>query len=233
MQEAGLRDGFDTSPLNPIAPVVWLLVLPIAAMEIVLSLAGAGLAGGAGGIGWRSDAIQRFALSPRMLDVMIETGRWEPDFLMRFLAYPVVHGSFMHALFATVFLLALGKMVSEVFSPLSVLAVFFVSGVIGAVVYSLVPGVEAALLGAYPPVYGLIGAFTFILWARLGAVQAHRYRAFTLIGFLLGVQLVFGLIFGGGPEWIADVTSFAVGFGLSFLVGPGGPARMLRAIRQR
>ncbi|MCB2150782.1 MAG: rhomboid family intramembrane serine protease, partial [Rhodobacteraceae bacterium] len=66
-----------------------------------------------------------------------------------------------------------------------------------------------------------------------GAENANRYRAFTLIGFLLGIQLLFGVLFGGTPDWIADLAGFAFGFGASFVVGPGGPAHLLARIRQR
>jgi membrane associated rhomboid family serine protease len=228
-----MRDGFDQSPLNPLPLVVWVLVLPLAAVEITLQLGAAGLAGGATGIGWRNDALQRFALSPEMLDLMLANGQWPADFLMRFLTYPLVHGSLGHAVFAIVFTLALGKMAGEVFSLPAVIAIFVLSAVFGGLVYSLAPGVQQALFGAYPPVYGLIGAFTFILWARLGALHANRYRAFSLIGTLLAIQLVFGVIFGSGPDWIADVAGFVAGFALSFVVAPGGPARMLRLLRQR
>lgn len=228
-----MREGFDQSPLNPLPLAVWVLVLPIAAMELVLQLGASGLAGGASAIGWRNDALQRFALSPEMLDLMLASGQWSSDFAMRFLTYPFVHGSFTHALFVVVFVMALGKMVGEVFRLWAVLAVFVLSGVVAGVVYSLAPGIQPALFGGYPPVYGLIGAFTFILWARLGAVNANRYRAFSLIGTLLAIQLVFGLIFGGGPDWIADVAGFATGFALSFVVAPGGPSHILKVIRQR
>jgi membrane associated rhomboid family serine protease len=68
---------------------------------------------------------------------------------------------------------------------------------------------------------------------RLAAVGANRYRAFTLIGFLMGIQLLFGALFGGNWEWVADLTGFAAGFVLSFLVSPGGPMRVLALIRQR
>ncbi|MEZ5868615.1 MAG: rhomboid family intramembrane serine protease [Defluviimonas denitrificans] len=168
-----------------------------------------------------------------MLDQMIGTGRWTWDYLMRFISYGFIHGSFIHALLAAVFILAMGKFVAEIFSPWSVLAVFFIPLALGGVAYSLIPGVKMALFGAYPGAYGLIGAFTFIIWARLGAENANRARAFTLIAFLLGIQLIFGVIFGGSPDWVADLVGFAAGFGLSFLVGPGGPAHLLRAIRQR
>ncbi len=228
-----MNSSYDSSPLNPIPPVVWLLVLPIAAMEIALSLGGLGLAGGAVGIGWRNDAIQRFALSPEMLDQMLTLNQWPADGLMRFVTYPFVHYSFMNAVFGVVFLLALGKFVGEVFSPLSVLAIFVLSGVAAGVAYSLVPGVRFALVGAFPPVYGLIGAFTFIHWARLGAANGNRVMAFRLIGMLLGVQLLFGVLFGGTPLWIADLSGFAAGFGLSFLLGPGGPTQLVNRVRRR
>ena len=228
-----MREGYDAPPLNPIPGVVWLILLPIVAMELVVSAGTLGLAGGATGVGWRQEALQRFALSPEMLDQMIGTGRWTWDYLMRFISYGFVHGSFTHALLAAVFILAMGKFVAEIFSPWSVLAVFFIPLALGGVAYSLIPGVKMALFGAYPGAYGLIGAFTFIIWARLGAENANRARAFTLIAFLLGIQLIFGVIFGGSPDWVADLVGFAAGFGLSFLVGPGGPAHLLRAIRQR
>jgi len=228
-----MREGYDAPPLNPIPGVVWLILLPIVAMELVVSAGTLGLAGGATGVGWRQEALQRFALSPEMLDQMIGTGRWTWDYLMRFISYGFVHGSFTHALLAAVFILAMGKFVAEIFSPWSVLAVFLIPLALGGAAYSLVPGVKMALFGAYPGAYGLIGAFTFIIWARLGAENANRARAFTLIAFLLGIQLIFGVLFGGSPDWVADLAGFAVGFGLSFLVGPGGPAQLLRAIRQR
>lgn len=228
-----MREGYDAPPLNPIPGVVWLILLPIVAMELVVSAGTLGLAGGATGVGWRQEALQRFALSPEMLDQMIGTGRWTWDYLMRFISYGFIHRSFIHALLAAVFILAMGKFVAEIFSPWSVLAVFFIPLALGGVAYSLIPGVKMALFGAFPGAYGLIGAFTFIIWARLGATHVNRARAFTLVGFLLGVQILLALLFGGAPEWAADLVGFATGFGLSFLVGPGGPAHLLRAIRQR
>ena len=231
--ESPMRPGFDEAPVNPLPPVVWLIVLPIVAMEVVLSAGSLGLAGGQGGIGWRAEALQRFALSPLMLDQMWAAGQASPDYLMRFVSYAFVHGNLTHAIFAAVFVLALGKFVGEVFRGWAVAVVFLGAVVAGGLAYSVVPGLRIALYGAYPGAYGLIGAFTFILWARLGAAHAHRGRAFSLIGFLLGIQLLFGALFGGAPDWIADLAGFGAGFLLSFLVAPGGPSHFLRVIRQR
>ena len=228
-----MRPGYDETPLNPLPPVVWLILLPIVAMEVVLSAGGLGLAGGQAGIGWRSEALQRFALSPVMLDQMWQAGQVSTDYLMRFVTYAFVHGNLTHAVFAAVFVLALGKFVGEVFRAWAVAVVFLGAVLAGGLAYSLVPGLKIALYGAYPGAYGLIGAFTYILWARLGAQHAQRGRAFSLIGFLLGIQLLFGALFGGAPDWIADLAGFAAGFLLSFAVAPGGPAHLLRVIRQR
>lgn len=221
------------SPLNPLPPVVWALVLPVAAMEIVLSIGGSGLAGGPEAVGWRLDALQRFSFAPQIFQWMVANGVFPAQQAMRLVTYPFVHGSFTHALFVAVFILALGKMVAEVFRAWAVIAVFFGAAIAGAVAYAALPVDLPPLFGGYPPVYGLIGAFTYILWARLGAVNANRYRAFSLIGTLLGIQLVFGLIFGGGWGWVAELAGFVAGFLMSFVVAPGGWSHLLGLLRQR
>lgn len=95
------------------------------------------------------------------------------------------------------------------------------------------PDLRTQLIGAYPGIYGLIGAFTFLIWTRLALVGANRLRAFSLIGMLLAVQLVFGLLFGGGWDWVAEVAGFATGFLLSFVVSRGGFRRVVEMVRQR
>jgi membrane associated rhomboid family serine protease len=219
-------------PLNPLPPVVWLMVLPVAAVEAVLSLADRGLVGGAAGVGWRLAAIQDFAFSAPVWEWMVANRRFPPEHLLRFLTYPFVHVNFTHALFVVVFQLALGKFVGEVFRLGAVLALWLAAGAAGALGYALILGDPVPLVGGYPPVYGLIGAFTFILWTDLGARGANRARAFTLIGVLLAFQLVFGLLFGADRTWVADLSGFAAGFLVSFVLAPGGWARLLARLRQ-
>ncbi|WP_284162647.1 rhomboid family intramembrane serine protease [Frigidibacter sp. SD6-1] len=224
---------YQEPPFNPVPPVVWAVLLPIIAVEVVLSLGASGLAGGPQAIGWRQWALQTFALSPQMLDEMIARGSWTSDYVKRLVTYLFFHASFVHALFVAIFTLALGKMVAEVFRPWAFLAIFFGAGIAGALVYSVVPGLEVWLIGGYPAAYGLIGAFTFLIWARLRSTGDNSARAFMLIGTLLGLQLLFGMLFGGAPDWIADLAGFAAGFGLSFLLVPGGPQQVLARLRRR
>jgi membrane associated rhomboid family serine protease len=114
-----------------------------------------------------------------------------------------------------------------------VVVIFLGGAVAGGLLYSLIPGQEVWLYGAFPAAYGLIGAFTFILWARLGMEHAHRGRAFGFIGVLVAFQIVFWAIGGGALTWLADLAGFAAGFLLAFLVVPGGPARLLARVRNR
>jgi membrane associated rhomboid family serine protease len=220
-------------PLNPLPPIVWLLALPIIAMEVVVSLGTSGLVGGAQAVGWRLQAMEMFVFSPDLMRRMIEINQFPPEQMMRLVTYPLVHGNFTHALFVLVLLLALGKMVGEVFRWWAVVVVFFSAAIAGALAYTAIPNVHAPLFGGYPAVYGLIGAFTFLLWVNLAAVGANKYRAFSMIGFLLGIQLLFGVLFGGGWDWVADLAGFVMGFFMSFVVSPGGWARVRQKLRQR
>ncbi len=221
------------SPVNPLPPVVVLLSLLLVVPELAFQIGARGLIGGPEAIGWRIDAITRFAFSGEVLGWMIETGRFPPEHLMRIVTYTFVHANFTHLLFALVFLLALGKMVAESFGSLAVVVVFFGSAVFGALTYGLIVQSAVPLIGAYPAVYGLIGAYTFAIWVQLGATGENQMRAFTLIALLLGIQLVFGLIFGAGYDWVGDLGGFVAGFLLSFVVVPGGWSRIKSHMRQR
>ena len=221
----------DELPINPLPGVVWLLALPIVLIEGLLGLGERGVIGGPGAIGWRSNAIERFGFFDSAFDWMLDNRLFPGEHLLRFVTYPFVHGSFTHALFVAVFILALGKFVGEVFRPWAVLAVFFGSAIVGACAYGLVLDDPYPLIGGYPAVYGLIGAFTFVRWAILTRQGANGLPAFRLIGLLLAVQLLFSVLFGGNSQWLADVAGFGAGFLLSVLVSPGGTVRALRRIR--
>jgi membrane associated rhomboid family serine protease len=224
---------YNESPFNALPPVVVALALPIVAVELLLGAGARGLVGGPAAVGWRLDALRDHAFFGPVLHAMIEAGRWPLSELARFVTYPFVHYGFTHMLMVIVFLLALGKMVGEVFSAFAVLVIFFASAIVGALAFTFLTADPTPLAGGYPAVYGLIGAFTFILWVRLGQQGAPQLRAFSLIGLLLFVQLVFGLLFGSGQVWVAEVAGFCTGFVLSTVVSPGGWARTVARMRAR
>lgn len=222
----------EENPFNPLPPVVVALCLLIGVVELAVSLGGRGLVGGPGAIGWRLDLLEQYGFSGAVLDWMVETGQWPLEHLKRFVTYPFVHATFTHAMFAMVMLLALGKIVGEALGSLAMLVIFIVSGIAGALAYGLLTDAQAPLIGAFPPIYGLIGGFTYLLWLKLGQMGEAQVRAFSLIGVLLLLQLVFGLLFGAGMDWVADIAAFACGFCLSILLVPGGWSRLLEKLRR-
>ncbi|MCP9480531.1 rhomboid family intramembrane serine protease [Shimia sp. CNT1-13L.2] len=220
------------SPINPLPPVVVALFFVIIGIELIFTAGARGYAGGHEGVGWRLAALQRYAFSDDIFEWMLGNGIWPFEHVIRTVTYLFVHQNLTHAAFAGVMLLALGKMVGEVFSPVATLAVFVVSGICGALAFTVLLEESAPLIGAYPGVYGLIGAFTFLLWTRLGQLGENQARAFSLIGLLVGIQLLFGLIFGGNRDWVADVAGFGAGFLMSFVFVPGGWQRILSRMRR-
>lgn len=219
------------APVNPLPPVVIALFLVIIGIEAVFSLGARGLIGGPEAVGWRLSNIQSYAFSAQIFDWMLTNNQWPVEHLIRFVSYPFIHFSVTHALFAGVILLAMGKMVGEVLGAIPVLIIFFGASIVGAIAYGFVD-TQIPLIGAYPPVYGLIGTFTYMLWLKLGMAGAPQTRAFTLIGFLLGIQLVFGVIFGSSYDWVADCAGFVTGFLLGLLLVNGGLARLLAKLRR-
>lgn len=226
-------DQNNVSPFNKLPPVVVALSVVIFGLELMFQAATAGLLGGQGGIGWRLAAIEDYAVLDAVWHWMIDTGQYPVEHLIRFVAYPLIHGSFIHAAFVVVFILALGKMVAEVYSVIAFLAVFWISAIIGAVGFVVFLDSPYPLVGGYPGVYGLIGAFTFLMWMRAEAQGSSQMRAFMLIGALLTIQLLFGLFDGEFGRVVADFSGFVTGLVLSFVVSPGGWAKLLSRMRQR
>jgi membrane associated rhomboid family serine protease len=220
-------------PVNPLPPVIVVLALIMVLVEGALSLAGAGIVGGPTGIGWRLGALQDYGISPLVLEVITTRNDFSRDLIQRFVTYPFIHGSFTHALFAIALLLALGKFVGDTLGSLRTLVVFVGGSVFGAIVFCLLASNTSPLFGAYPPIFALIGAYTYILWLRLANAGQNQLKAFQLIGFLLGLQLVFGLLFGGDQSWIAELAGFVFGFFSATLLVSGGWSALLSRLRQR
>ena len=221
------------SPFNALPKVVVALAVVIFGLEAMFQAATAGLLGGAAGVGWRLDAIRDFAVFNEIAAYMWDNGVVLPDALLRLVSYPLIHTGLVHAGFVVVFILAIGKMVAEVFSPLAFVIIFWGAAIAGALGFVVLMDSPYPLVGGYPGVYGLIGAFTFLMWVDAGARGGNRYRAFGLIGMLLAIQLLFGVIEGQFGTVVADLSGFATGFVLSFVLVPGGWRRILARLRSR
>ena len=227
------------SPINTIPPVIIALTLLIVGIEAVLQLANQGIIGGPQGVGWRLAAIQEYGFSGAVMERVIERGDYSFDMLKRFVTYPFVNAQLTQVAFCAALTLALGKFTGEYYGGLKVLLIYVLASIVGAVAYGLLAGANYPLFGGFTPVYGLIGAYTYALWLRHAEAGQNQLLAFRLIGFLLAIQLVFGIIFGlisdapPPPTWIAELSGFVTGFGISILLAPGGWTAMLSRMRQR
>jgi len=218
-------------PVNAIPPAVIVLTLIIFGVELTFSAAEAGFVGGAQGIGWRLAAAQDYSYSPLIWDYMIARDDYGFDVLKRLVTYVFINPSFTGTMFAAAFTLAIGKFVGDIFGNIPLLIVFFVSSIFGALAFGILAASNQVLYGSFTPVYGLIGAYTYVIWTRLGQLGANQLQAFRLIGVLMGIQLVFGLIFGSTQIWIAELAGFAAGFVSSILAAPGGWTAFLQRMR--
>lgn len=223
----------DTLPVNPIAPVVVSLFMAMIVTELAFSLGEREIIGGPAAIGWRLDYIQQFAFSGEIFEWMFVNGSFPFEQVIRTVTYPFLHSSFVHAAIGAVMFIALGKMVSDAYGAVATVILFFACVIMGAVAFAVFTESPAPLLGAFPGVYGFVGAYTYLLWIKLGQSGQRQMRAFSLIGFLMLIQLVFGVLYGGSPTWVADIAAFVVGLALSVLLAPGGWQRFLSRLRQR
>lgn len=222
------------SPINPIPPLVLIVFGVVLAIEAAFSLGELNILGGSAAA-WRVQAIQDYAYAPEALR-LIMNGNNDPSLWLRLIAYPFVHASFTHAVFASILWLALGKFASEFYRPWAVATIFIASTLMGALaygVYGIWMKTNVPLLGFYPSDFGMIGAFTYLSWVRLGHEGNNRFQAFAMISVLMGLQVVYSVLFGSNPTWVADIAGFVTGGVAAILVAPGGWRRFLELLRKR
>ena len=221
------------SAFNPMPPVIVALFAVIAGLELVFSLGTLGLFGGADASSWRFLAIERYGVNTSLFSWMLENKHYPIEHLLRFISFSFLHQSMISTAVSCALLLAIGKMVGSAFSGPAVLAFFVGSAAVGAVCYCLAAPEGAWLFGSFTGIYGLIGAYTFMMWVTLKVHNAPPGQAFSLIALLMAVQLVFEILFGGTKTWIADIIAFFTGFVLACFFVPGGIGRVLELMRRK
>ncbi|MDE0968990.1 MAG: rhomboid family intramembrane serine protease [Octadecabacter sp.] len=232
MNDLGHNNDSNESPFNAIPPVPLVLVVIIITIELILTAAANGWVGGLQGVGWRAGAFGNFQFYPDVMTEIFERSRGSFDYWKRFVTYPFFHSSLTHAVWVCILLLALGKFVGETFSSIAFLILFFATSILGAAIYGALSWQNTQLIGAYPGVYGLIGAYTYLMWLALERMGENQLKAFQLIGIMLGIMLVYSMVFGSSPTWIADVSSFLIGLLIAPLLAPGGWSGFLIRIRK-
>lgn len=223
----------NASPVNSLPPLVVGIVVIIALIELAFQAGLKGFAGGEMAIGWRLEAVRDFGFVDALFERLIQTGQFTPDVIWRFFTYPFIHVSVMHAVMAGVLMLALGNFTSRVFTPVALIITFLAASFAGAVAYGMINETNVALIGAYPPVYGLIGLYTWVLWTTARIQGENPVMAFRLIGMLMVLQFAFFAYTKQGNDLPSDIAGFVTGFALAPVLVPGGLMRLRNRLRGR
>ncbi len=222
---------------NPVSPIVVVLVLAMVAVELVLQAAEHRLIGGPLAEGWRIDMLRYFGFHKAVFDHILQGGKIEPQVVWPFLSYLFIHRSFMHTLIAAALILALGKMISDMFSGLAVAVLFVACGLAGALAFGWISKDGGfPLVGAYPVFYGFIGTFTWIQIFDLREKGQSILPAFSAVIGLVVLRAGFMLYAGLANDWSADLAGLITGFLLAYILAPDGKDRIrgwVRAIRAR
>lgn len=205
---------------NPQPVAVWLLVLPIAGVEAVLSLASAGLVNWPGSIAWREAWVLRAGITPALQDWMIGAATYPPEHLLRYLAYGFVHLGPAQSVLVAAIVAGLGTACAPALGSARVVGFALAGQAAGAVAFGLW-GLEGAwLIGGYPLIFALAGAYAAVQWhSGVGA------RAFGLLAMLVLGRLAVAALMGG-TDFLADLVAAGVGFALALGLRPGLLARL-------
>ena len=209
------------SPLiNPLPPVILIITLLLVVVEIIFQIVEAGLLSSFSNEITRNNVIVNYAFFGSLQDWMISNLNFEWSFLFRYLTFPFIHFNFLQTVIAIVMFLALGKMVCEVYNGFLFLILIISSSFCGAFFYGLLLNDQFPLVGAFPAIYGLIGAYTYLLWVSMKFLGAQSANAFILVAVLLGIQIIFKVVFNGSNDWVADLFGFLTGFLFASLIQP-------------
>lgn len=205
--------------LNPLPWAVWVLTLCIAGIELVLWAGAHGLVNWAGSAGWRAQALITFGITPGLQAWMWESGRYPVEGLWRYFTYGFFHLGPMQAALVVVIAAALGKANSERLGSIRVLVLALVAQATGGVAFGMAADPGAWLIGGYPMIFALTGAYAVLMGTR---------KAVFMAATLVVARLALTAMGGGGLEWVADLTAMGTGAMLARVLDGPVLARLRR-----
>jgi membrane associated rhomboid family serine protease len=218
------------STYRPLPRELWALVGVIAAIEILLDLADAGV-----------------VFDPSLRARVFEAGAfWSPllhgaaplyalqPFTM-FVSHAFLHGSLLHMVMNMTILLALGRFVADRYGAGVILPLFFVSAVAGGLAFGLLSRGAYPMVGASGAVFGFFGAWIAWDWRRHRAAGASVNPVIRRVVVLAVVNVVVYVGLKGLLAWQAHLGGFLAGlaFGAWLEARALRPARAARAEARR
>lgn len=218
-------------PFKPLPRSLLVLVGVIAAVELVLSAADAGL-----------------VADPTLRARLFETGAFwsgllhgtqRPLFavqpLTMFVSHALLHGSFLHMAMNMAVLLALGRFVADRYGGRMILPVFFIGAVAGGAAFGLLSQSLVPMVGASGAVFAFLGVWSVWDLARHRSAGVSAGPVWRRVLALIGLNVALYIGLGGMLAWEAHLGGFLAGIGCGFwLEGRQAAAAMrLRAAARR
>ncbi len=142
---------------SDVPPALWALVLPMIAIELVLSAADAGFIGDEN---WRLIAISYGAFwKPLFTTDLLPMHPAQPAYM--FLSHAFLHGGLTHLVMNSVIILALGKFIAEAVGSKWMLILFALSAIIGAAFLVALPGGDGPAVGASGAAFGFLALWLY------------------------------------------------------------------------
>jgi rhomboid protease GluP len=219
-----------TPPFRPLPRELLGLVGAIALIEVVLSLADAGIL---------------FDPSLRSRVIMVG-GFWSglvrgeaPLFALQpvtmFVSHAFLHGSLLHMVMNMTILLALGRFTADRYGSGAILPVFLVGAVVGGGFYGILSSSPNPMVGASGAVFAFLGLWIAWDWRRHRALGASTRPVLRRVVVLVVLNVVIYVGLKGLLAWQAHLGGFIAGLGCGFWLEGRGTrvARADRAERRR
>ncbi len=187
-------------------PALLALVGAIALIEVVLSLADAGI-----------------FFDPSLRSrVLLVGGFWagllrgdQPLYaaqpFVMFLSHALLHGSLLHMVMNMTILLALGRFAADRYGPGTVLPIFLIAAVAGGATFGLLASSAYPMVGASGAVFGFLGVWIAWDWRRHQAAGASTGPVLRRVVVLAGLNVVLYFGLGGMLAWQAHLGGFLAG----------------------
>jgi membrane associated rhomboid family serine protease len=134
----------------------------------------------------------------------------------------LIHGGWMHLLFNSVMMLAMGTMFERLFGTRTTALFFLLCGFAGAAAYfAFNPFSTVPVIGASGSISGLFGAAIILLYQQGQLGKIGKRGPWPLVLFWVALMIGTGLIGGGDLAWQAHVGGFLAGIGLLQLLQKG------------
>lgn len=212
-------------PHPPMPAALLVLVGVIALIEVILSLADAGIL-------FDPTLRGRVFVAGAFWASLLhgDTPLYAAQPITMFLSHAFLHGSLLHMLMNMTILLALGRFTADHYGARAVLPVFGLGAVGGGVVYGLLSAGAYPMVGASGAVFAFLGLWIAWDWRRHRAAGRSTGPVLRRVGVLVLINVVTLVGLRGMLAWEAHLGGFLVGLACGWWMG-SRLARSERAAR--